>query len=122
MRRTSVFVALSVTMLVACGASEPTESGGTAAASRSALASLPATVIGNLDIGAGGGGNLEDGTVMSYGSLQVGDENFQVQANADMLESSGIAEGSTRVRTTISSKTSERDGEIQYTIVSLDKL
>jgi len=71
---------------------------------------------------AGERGDLEDGTVMLYGTLRVGEEEFLVQANAEMLDSSVLTSQSAKVRTSISSKTSEREGEIQYTLVAVDLL
>ena len=116
-------LALLAALLVACGARNSSEVGGAVAdvKSRSALASLPASVVGDLDMSSGESGNLEDGTVMLYGSLRVGEEDFSIQANADMLESSGITQESSKVRASISAKTSPHEGGIRYTIISVDK-
>lgn len=115
---------LSVALLVSCGAPDSPADGDTVAEtdSSSALKSLPATVVGILDMSSGENTKLEDGSFMMYGALRVGGEDFPIQANLDMLESSGITSEISKVRASISAKTSQREGGILYTVISVDKL
>jgi hypothetical protein len=117
-------VAMAAAMLVACGGNAPTEEvDEDAGPAEFSSKPLPATVVGLIDMSLGEGNDPDEGEPeMLYGSLLVGKEDLYIQADAAMLESSGIAQEPTRVRATIQSKEDLGHGMIHYKVISVDKL
>ena len=128
MRNSHVVVAMATamvaTMLVACGSGESTDAesefAGTSA--NPALALLPATVEGTLDMSLGEGNDEADGTEMLFGGLVVGKEDLYIQVDSRLLESAGIPAEATKVRATIGAKEDLGEDMTQYTITKLEKL
>lgn len=123
MSRNKLLAVWMAAMLAACGSSGPTEEADEdAGPSEFSSKPLPATVVGTIDMSLGEGSDMEDGTEMLFGSLLVGEEDLYIQADAAMLESSGIEQEPAKVRATIQSKEDLGHGMIHYTVISVDKL
>lgn len=100
--RNCVFAFIAV-MLVACGSREPGPSSNNfgEASANPALASLPATVEGELDMSLGEGDDGEGDAAMLFGGLKVGQEDLYIQVSEGLLAAAGISQEVTRVRATI---------------------
>jgi hypothetical protein len=117
----AVFAAIA---LIACGSketAEPEREYG-AASTNPALASLPATVEGALDMTLGEGTEEEDGSDVAFGSLVVGKEELYIQVASKLLDATGLPPDGGKVRATISSKEDLGDDMTQYRITALEKL
>jgi hypothetical protein len=117
-------VAMAAALLVACGSGGPAEqTEDDAGPAEFSSKPLPATVVGVIDMSLGEGNDPGEGDPeMLYGSLLVGEEDLYIQADAAMLESSGIEQEPTKVRATIQSKEDLGHGMIHYKVISVDKL
>jgi hypothetical protein len=120
MRSVGVVVLLLSGVLAACGA-KPEEPEITGASKNPALATLPATVEGLLDMSLGEGDDDDDGVDMLYGGLTLGNEDLFIQVDARLLDEAGIGEP-TRVRATIGSSIRDGHDQTTYTITALTKL
>lgn len=113
-------IALAGLLLTACGSEAPSPASGT---SKSAVASLPVTLEGDLvaDVGEGDedvGGNAE----FNFGDLTVDGEQIPIQVSGSVLMSAGFSgQLKGNVRATISGKTDEF-GPTVYTITKLQRL
>jgi hypothetical protein len=119
-----MFAVVMAAMLIGCGSSSPTEEvDDDAGPGEFSSKPLPATVVGVIDMSLGEGNDPDQGEPeMLYGSLLVGKEDLYIQADAAMLESSGIEQEPTKVRATIQSKEDLGHGMIHYKVISVDKL
>jgi hypothetical protein len=123
MIRSIAIVASVALALVACGSDLP-DSGAKfgEASTNTALASLPATVEGVLDMSLGEGNEEEDGTDMAFGGLAVGKDELYIQVDSKLLDSAGLPPDGGKVRATIGSREDLGNGMFQYTITAVEKL
>lgn len=116
---TTVFASL---LLVACSNDES----GTATTSANlatTLASLPATIEGELSADVEEGDVGEDGiSEITFGTIAVGEENVDVVIAADVLKSVALPDNVGKVRATLGSVTNEYGGFPYYRVTRLERL
>lgn len=119
--RAKIFaILLTSSILIGCGSAEtePSDPGPTAIS----LASLPATLEGDLVIDVAEGDVEEDGTSeFNAATLTVNGEEILVEVGGSILQSAGLPESGGKVRATLSSKTEEY-GVTVYVVSSLERL
>jgi hypothetical protein len=124
MRSSWLVMVVAGMALAACGSSE---SGGREGklgdqSANPALASLPATVEGFLDMSLGEGSDEEDGSETLWGGLTVGQEDLYIQVDSKLLDAAAIPAEGAKVRATIGSKDDLGGGMVHYRITALEKL
>jgi hypothetical protein len=116
--RVAFFSTVFVSLLVAACGSKDSDS---AAGSTAALASLPATLEGELIAGSSEGDYDETPSEYVFGALTVGDETLSVLVPPSILKAAALPDDVGMVRATLSSKNAEF-GVDAYVITELRKL
>lgn len=119
MRATFLIALIASLLVAACGS---TVSNPTATSSAASLATLPATVEGDLIAGADEA-DVDQGSSFEYvfGTLTVGDENIDVLIKPSVLQAAALPDDMGKVRATLGSKT-EQFGGPAYVVTALERL
>ncbi len=121
MRLNFISVLLASVMLVACSTGE-SDSSASSASLQTTLATLPATIEGELIAGDDEGDDEGGIPEFTFGSITVGEENVDVIIPPEMLASAALPDNIGKVRATLGSVTKEYGGFSYYKVTKLERL